>query len=61
MQLIPIQDFFHKNMHIIKRKGIFDRKAFRLQAPSFFFLSGWAYKLVNLFVFETISFKISKN
>ena len=31
MQFIPIQDFFHKNMHIIKKKEIFDSKVFKLQ------------------------------
>ena len=31
MHLLPIQDFFHKNMHIIKKKEIFDRKFFKLQ------------------------------
>ena len=27
MHFIPIQDFFHKNMHIIKKKEIFDSKS----------------------------------
>ena len=31
MHFIPIQDYFHKNMHIIKKKDIFDRKAFKWQ------------------------------
>ena len=29
--MIPIQDFFHKNMHAIKKKEIFDRKVFKMQ------------------------------
>ena len=37
MHLIPIQDFFHKNMHIIKKKEFFDRKVFKLQRFSKFF------------------------
>ena len=31
MHFIPIQDFFHKNMHVIKKKRKFDRKVFKLQ------------------------------
>ena len=31
MDIIPIQDFFHKNMHIIKKKEILDSKVFKLQ------------------------------
>ena len=31
MHLLPIQDFFHKNMHIIKIKIKFDCKVFKLQ------------------------------
>ena len=31
VHLLPIQDFFHKNMHVIKKKKIFDRKVFKLQ------------------------------
>ena len=31
MHFIPIQDFFYKNMHVIKKKEIFDRKVFKLQ------------------------------
>ena len=31
MHFVPIQDFFHKNMHVIKKKVIFDRKVFKLQ------------------------------
>ena len=31
MHLIPIQDLFHKNMHVIKKKEIFDCKVFKLQ------------------------------
>ena len=34
MHLIPIQDFFHKNMHVIKKKQSFDRKVFKLQRLS---------------------------
>ena len=37
MHLIPIQDFCHKNMHIIKKKEIFDRKVFKLQRFSIVF------------------------
>ena len=29
--LIPIQDFFHKNMHLIKKREIFYRKVFKFQ------------------------------
>ena len=31
MRFQPIQDFFHKNMHIFTKKVIFDRKVFKLQ------------------------------
>ena len=31
MQLIPIQDFGNKTMHIIKKKEIFDRKVLKSQ------------------------------
>ena len=31
MHLIPIEDFFHKNMHVIKKKESFDRNVFKLQ------------------------------
>ena len=31
MHFIPIQDFFHKNMHVIKKKKKLDRKVFKLQ------------------------------
>ena len=31
MHFIPIQGFFHKNMHVIKKKKKFDRKVFKLQ------------------------------
>ena len=31
MLLIPIQDFFHKKMHLIKKKEIFNHKVFKLQ------------------------------
>ena len=31
MYFISIQDFFHKNMYVIKKKDIFDRKVFKLQ------------------------------
>ena len=34
MHFIPIQDFFHKNMHIIKKKEIFYRKVSKLQRLS---------------------------
>ena len=37
MYLILIQDFFHKNMHIIEKKDIFDQKVFILQRFSKFF------------------------
>ena len=30
MHLIQIQDFFHKNMHVVKKKDIVDHKAFKL-------------------------------
>ena len=31
MHFILIQDFCHKNMHVLKKKEIFDRKVFNLQ------------------------------
>ena len=31
MHLIPIQDLFYKNMHVIKKKDIVDHKVFKLQ------------------------------
>ena len=31
MHFIPIQDFFYKNMYVIKKNDIFDRKVFKLQ------------------------------
>ena len=31
MHLLPIQDMFHKNVHVIKKKEILDRKVFKLQ------------------------------
>ena len=31
MHFIPIQDFRHKNMHVIKKKEIFERKFLELQ------------------------------
>ena len=31
MHLIPIQDLFYKNMYVIKKKDIVDRKVFKLQ------------------------------
>ena len=31
MLFISIQDFFHKNMHVIKKKEILDSKVFKLQ------------------------------
>ena len=31
MHFVPIQDFFHNNMHVIKKKDICDRKVFKLQ------------------------------
>ena len=31
MHLIPIQDWFHKNVHIINKKEILKRKVFKLQ------------------------------
>ena len=31
MYLISVQDFFHKNMHVTKKKDIFDCKVFKLQ------------------------------
>ena len=34
MHFIPIQDFFHKNMHVIKKKKKFYRKVFKLQRLS---------------------------
>ena len=34
MHFIPIQDFFHKNLYVIKKKDIFDRKVLKLQRVS---------------------------
>ena len=31
MHFLPIQDFFHKHMHVTKKKEILDRKVFKLQ------------------------------
>ena len=31
MHSIPIQNFFHNNMHVIRKKEILDRKVFKLQ------------------------------
>ena len=31
MHFLPIQDFFHKKMHVIKKKKFFDRKVFKLK------------------------------
>ena len=31
MNLIPIEDLFHKNVHVIKKKEILDRKVFKFQ------------------------------
>ena len=31
MHLVPIKDFFHINMHVIKKKEIVDHKVFKLQ------------------------------
>jgi hypothetical protein len=31
MHLLPIQELFHKNVHVIKKKEILDRKVFKLQ------------------------------
>ena len=38
MCFVPTQDFFHKSMHVIKKKEIFDHKVFKLQRFSNFFL-----------------------
>ena len=31
MHLIQVQDFLHKNMYVMKKKDISDRKVFKLQ------------------------------
>ena len=31
MHLLPIQDVFYKNVHVIKKKEILDGKVFKLQ------------------------------
>ena len=38
MRFLPIQDLFHKNMHVIKKKETFDCIVFKLQrfSKSFF-------------------------
>ena len=41
MHLIPIQDFCHKNVHIKRKKEIFDCKVLQLQRFSKFSKCWW--------------------